>query len=181
MDVGAKKWLYNEVHKNLWKVEDFYDFDDLVQDGEMCYARVLMKYQRIPNRVRLTPHIMALFKTTFTNHIHDLAKYRTRNEPLRVRVSDMGSDGDTENDIWDHVSRGIDVFDFERLIGEAPTHVAKLLRAIMAAGSEFLLAKPYSRRGARRETTNERLCSLIGEDPQQVDLATELHDFLTSS
>jgi hypothetical protein len=182
MDAGAEKWLYKTAHKNFWRVSDLCDFDDLVQDGHMCYARVLMKYQRIPRRVRLTPHIMSLFQRTFLNHIHDMAKYRTRYS-FQKRAGDLvPEEVDTEHDIWDHIADGIDVFDFEKLISEAPAHVARLLRAIMSAGSEFFLEKPYlTRRDGKRETTNERLCHLVGADPSRMDLATELREFLMSS
>lgn len=74
MDEGAAAWLQRTAAKNLWRVPDYYELDDLVSDGMECWVKVTQRY----SNVKSAAHLMALFKTTFTNHVHDLARKKMR-------------------------------------------------------------------------------------------------------
>jgi len=189
IDQGARAWLLKTARENFWRVSSWYDLDDLVQDGFLCYQRTIAKYEerdyvtktgvvtKKSRRVRSRKHIMSLFQRTYINHINDLSKLRTINVVEHLAF-DLVVDPAVE-DIWDVMSpEGSDLMDFEKLIGEAPKILRSLLQAIVADGSQFLLAAPYRVRRCGRETTNERLCRLIGADPAKFDLATMLKQYL---
>lgn len=79
MDQGARAWLARTARKNYWRVSDWYDLDDLIQDGYWHWYRIINKYPYI-TKPRMTRNarriIMGLFQRTYTNHLHDLAKRR---------------------------------------------------------------------------------------------------------
>src|SRR5262249_22978151 len=71
-------WVFKYAKKNFWRVESYYELDDLVQDGFMIYCAVREHYSDITDK----PHLMALFKRAFSNHIHDLSTKRTRKHEM---------------------------------------------------------------------------------------------------
>lgn len=188
MDAGARAWLLKTAKLNFWRVDDWYEFDDLVQDGFVCWSRVIHKYETRTGRVRSRRHLMGLFKRTYSNHIHDLSKGRTR-QPEEVGVLDVTMltrryqseplDG-SEYRAWDAMECEGDAHDYERMVVEAPTILQKLLRVLLRDGPSPAMRAAYRvGRDAQRETVNERLCKLIGADPADYDYATALRSFLS--
>lgn len=189
MDEGARIWLLRTARKNYWRVAAWYDLDDLIQDGFMCYARVIAKYERrqyvtrtgvVTNkspRVRKRKHIMSLFKVVYTSHINDLANRRTT-DLVEVLAEDIVSPASQAESVWDDlVTDDCDVLVYEHLIVEAPKVLQRLLRAMMTAPGRRLRA-PYRVSKTGRETVNERLCRIAGLDPRAVDVATMLRRYL---
>lgn len=99
MDAGAIRWLHRIVRQNFWRVPSWYEQEDLLNDGVMCWYRTLRRYyngkgtkglnRRIGEASDLR-HIMALFQRTFLNHIHDLSRLRTKT--LTTYISDLVSE-----------------------------------------------------------------------------------------
>jgi hypothetical protein len=166
MDQGVRGWIYNAARENLWRVSGHIEFSDLVQDGFMFWQRIVNRY---PN-VTETKHRMALFKTAFTNHIHDLSKKKSRLELV------------TESDLETPIE--------SMLEGEDPAAdpdgsfiMSQLPPAIMKALKRMVDGDPPYRRylDGTRETTNQLLCRLAGLDPDARDMQTAVLLYLRGS
>jgi hypothetical protein len=132
----------------------------------MFWQRIVTRY---PN-VTETKHQMALFKTAFTNYIHDLSKKKSR-LPL-VTESDL----DTPMEAL--------------LEGEDPAAdpdrnliTSQLPPAIMRVLTRMTTGDPPYRRylDGTRETTNQLLCRLAGLDPDDRDIHTAVLQYLNGS
>ena len=80
LDAGMKGWIVNTAKKEFWKVAEWYEFQDLVQDGYLCYYKCR---KRLHGRLLVkTPtkdqrrEVQAYVKTAFLNHISTLATKR---------------------------------------------------------------------------------------------------------
>ena len=90
MDDGATRWLFKTARQNFWRVANWYDFDDLIQDGYLTYYRICRRYPDVKERA----HIMGLFQVSFINHLHRLANLRTR-ASAEVTFADTNASEDT--------------------------------------------------------------------------------------
>lgn len=164
MDHGARAWMFRHAQKNHWRVAAWYDLDDLIQDGYLHWRRVVQHYPDVVDR----PHIMSLFKITYINHIHDLAKRRDRLP--EVRLLDTAAPGTTltESDLWDRILVDEqELSEFDVLISQAPDPIRKVLALLTSEDGCRRLRSQYRRlRGGIRETKNERLARLTGLSPE---------------
>jgi hypothetical protein len=168
MDAGARRWLRKTAMKNYWRVALWISLDDLIQDGELCWMTARRRYSEA-NPAQL----MALFKTIYTNHLHDLANDHTL-QSLEIPFTSIS---DTKN--LDELLDGepCPYAELLRLVTEAPGRVNHLLGKLLADPTPLRAA--YRRDGYVRETTNERLCALTGLDPVSVDLHTAVRGSLS--
>ena len=186
MDEGARKWLYKTCHKNFWRViRSDYEFDDMVQDGLMKFYHVRMRYPQVKD----PPHLMALFKIAFLNHIHGLASRRTKSAEVCF-LADMNIDF-RRNNSGGAVSSGDAEITAAELLLPPEQSCGPLFAAILNAPKPLLrfLEKVASdpallagvcrrRRDGTRQTLNERLCRLVKLDPKTIDLPGMLKDML---
>lgn len=168
MDMGAKRWLVKTAYKHLWRVNSFYDLDDLIQDGHLMYAVVRQKYPKAID----PPHIMRLFQITFLNHIHDLSKYQTRMLTIVDRTVDVHSEavmeivGSAEFRRSGVASPLVENGHAYVIPQSAPWFIHAFLRLLSDPwGQQQLRSKYRVRLSGVRELTHDRLCRLIGADP----------------
>jgi hypothetical protein len=184
MDKGAQGWLYRTAHKNYWRVANWYSFDDLVQDGFVCWYGVQARYVRarpgVPfvGGVKDKKHVMSLFKTTYTNHIHDLAKFATR------QLDAPTYDGEPASSLTD------DYAEMCRIVAEAPPLVRDAIEALLRGRTRSLHRR---RSDGTRQKTSEKLCEAMEPAPTfegqvaqalalvgVVDIRKEIYAYLTS-
>jgi hypothetical protein len=163
MDQGVRGWIFKTARENMWRVSSSYELSDLMQDGFLIWHRVCVKY---PN-VTVQKHRMGLFKTAFTNHIHDLSKKRTRLE--LVRESDLGT---TMEVMLEGEDPGSDP-DLAFIVRQLPPALMRVLSCVIESNSPHRLRLDHS-----RETTNERLCRLAGLDPTKRNIHTAVLQYL---
>lgn len=175
MDRGARAWLVTVAADHYWRVAAWYEFDDLIQDGYMCWYRVVAKYESAPDRVRSLPHLMRLFKITFLNHIHTLSKNKTV-ASIEVKADDVVREPTW--DVWSKIAPPRNIDDLALLIADAPAILQPVL-AMLYCGiiPSVLRATCRVRDDGSRQTLNDKLCRAIGADPD-TDLVTELRSFL---
>lgn len=165
MDVGARGWILKTAKQNYWRVKDFYELDDLVQDGFLKFEHVRNRYPNVTSKANL----MALFKRAYTNHIHDLARRKAKVRACFDNECDLG-------------------FSMERLRytmmpNTSPT--IALLRPELRALFKALLTDPRAaeklarKLDRTRQTTNDFFCRLIGADPSEINLHSALTDALS--
>lgn len=163
MDQGVSGWIYKTARENLWRVSGFIEFDDLVQDGFMFWQRIVTRYPNVTHR----PHQMALFKTAFHNHIHDLSKKKTRLELVTESDMDVPLDFMLEGD--DPAQDP----DLAFLIPQLPPALLRMIKRMLETPDA-----PYRQRLDGRETTNERLCRFAGLDATKRDIHTAVLNYL---
>lgn len=166
MDAGARRWLYLTARKNYWRVSQWCEIKDLVQDGHWHWSRIIHKYEVIPGRIRSRRHLMGLFKITYTNHLHDLSKRKSR-------LSEVSFE-----ELPPSIVARMQYSAAQDLIGLAPPLVKLAFVAIMSDDGSRRLRSHYRVKEGARETLNERLCRLTGLDPRVIDLPGEMKKYL---
>lgn len=158
-DMGMRGWILTTARDNLWRVAAWYDLDDLIQEGYICYAICAKKYPHVEQK-----HFMALLKTCFNNRIHDLASAKARSivavEPIE------GADECKFNYYYAHDSEN-DIL-FNVLLQQLPAELKQLVKTLLNDGKDIPMQRTAN---GSRETTNSYLCRLLGLD-SKVDLVT---------
>lgn len=170
LDDGARRWLVNTARKNLWRVASWYELDDLIQEGYMCWQRGVTKYPNVKNySVR-----MGLFKVIFTNHIHTMSTKRTR------QIQELGFCDLDEEQFFNIVeTRPCEFAELLRCVSEAAGPVGRLIKQLLHGDA---ITKPHRRWGdLRRELTQEKFCRMLGLPPDAIDLHRMLLDYLGGS
>jgi hypothetical protein len=168
MDQGVRGWIFKTARDNLWRVSGHIDFDDLAQDGFVFWHKIVARY---PN-VTETKHRMALFKTAFTNHIHDLSKKKTRLEVVNESDMDVSIDYMLEGDDPSQDP------DLAFMITQLPPAIMRVLTRMIERGETM----PYRQfLDGSRETTNARLCRIAGLDSSKRDFHTAVLQYLRGS
>lgn len=156
LDAGLKGYIINQARKNLWRVQPLYEFDDLVQEGYMCFAICKKRYGHIES----SSHFMSLFKTTFQNQMHDLATARTRQQIVY------------EEEEASKNSMSID-FNCGQLLLRL-NQLPPYLRKFIELATTEIQQPRLKNTDKERETNNEYFCRLLGIDPTEYDLEMEL-------
>lgn len=143
MDDGVRQWVARTARANLWRVQNHYDVDDLIQEGYLCYLNVRRRYPDVHNPA----HIMRLTQITFTNRIHDLARRKGVEREVMITESiRSGGRSESEGSI---------------LTPSAPDYIRRFIQ--LAAESAERLRTPYTThaKGKGRETTHRHICRLL--------------------
>ena len=165
-------WIYSFSKKNYWKVAGLIDFDDMIQEGYVAFYYCKNRYGNID-----PPHLMAMLKLCFYQFVVDTAKKRTG--LAEVHPLDNYSEDQTEESVWDKLFGVDELQSIQTLISEAPVLVRKVLALFTNDKKLEELRKPYERfENKTRETTNSRLCRLIGLD-NNVDLVAMVREYLS--
>lgn len=155
-----KGWIVNTARRNLWRVYGWYDLDDLIQDGFICYCMCLERYSHVKEK----RHLMALVKVTYINHIHRLARKKRKRPEILVPADSPVFDGLVPEDA-----------SFITLLGQLPEELRQLIDILLKDACK--LPRLVGVDGVR-ETTNQYLCRLVGLDATVVDLLSVFREHL---
>ncbi len=178
LDAGMRGFIFNTARKHYWRVASWYEFDDLVQDGYLCYAKCKAKYSETVTEKR---HFMSLVQVSFLNYISTLASKRTATE--EVAVSHLSAqDGEGSADIEQLGGSTPEIASFLSLVSSAPEEFKQLILmlandATEAAGFKRNTKSKHRRR--LRESTNEFFCRLIGKDPEDENVVEQLRAYFS--
>lgn len=162
-DEGATKWMMAYSKRHYWRVAAWMDFDDLIQDGYYAWCEVCHRY---PSAVNNPAHIMSLFKLCFADKITDLSRSRTKQQD--DARSDLVEVFDGESVVMPDPSN------FNLLLTKAPKLVKDVIDILTSDKNKEQFNKPYEKQpSGRRETLNDRICTILGLDPKYVDAVRE--------
>lgn len=150
----------------MWRVSSHIDLADLMQDGYLIWVKVNAKY----SNVKTQKHRMALFKTAFTNHIHDLSKKRSRLD--LVAEADLDTPMESLLEGEDPTSDP----DASFIIAQLPAALRRVLLRMIETESPYRLRLDHT-----RETTNERLCRFAGLDPTKRNVQAAVLQYLAGA
>jgi hypothetical protein len=156
-------YVVNYLSANYWRVKNNMEYEDMMQEAQVVYLRLVRKYPDID-----TPqHFMALFKTSWGNHFVDFTNKETNARALMYEnqfqdVEDTMSNfmssimGDSNNNGYLLI-----------LIKEAPAEVRQVLSLFLNAPSEILdlASKAWKDGGRNQDYGNNMLCKLLGIEP----------------
>lgn len=162
LDQGLRLWLVKTARKNFWRVASWYEFTDLVQDGFMCYAVCLRKYG---DKVDNPSHFCSLVKTTFLNHITDMANKRSNAADAgcgEVTMGDLARQSDSPQNtnlesLYGENASELGDAEMSMTLSSAPDEVRELMRTITTGKSVGRVVGTNN-----RLTTNEWLNTLVG-------------------
>lgn len=169
-------YVVNSLAANYFRVQRTMTREDYVQEAYCVYLRITARYAE----VKEAKHLMALFKTAWSNRLTDLAHDDTAQRifvpPPTVRIDDDVVErfepiGELDNDGALAVA-----------IREAPAEIRAVLSLLLAAPQEMLDAVLGSWRGRDRRTKaggSERICKLLGL-PQDRDILSEVEAYFTN-
>lgn len=197
LDEGLQGWIAKTAYEQHWRVRAWYDVQDLIQDGFLCYVKCRNRYTLGPpaeghtalNTDNPTPlqrkHFASLVMVAFTNHIMTLAsRFALQKESAMSEL--------LEDDSADAVERLIphqqqEDASLRVLLSKAPAEITEAITKIMndsKEGGDYLRTKLFSegtrvRRGRTsiRETTRQRWQRILG-DP---DLPQRVVDYITQA
>src|ERR1043166_3753056 len=69
-------WLHRDYRKNGWRMRSWTD-EDYIQEGLCLYLAIEKHYSKTRGErapVTEPKHLMALFKTSWSNHVHDKSR-----------------------------------------------------------------------------------------------------------
>ncbi|HVX90859.1 MAG TPA: hypothetical protein VHC20_04490 [Candidatus Paceibacterota bacterium] len=179
LDAGMHGWLKKTARQEFWKVAEYYELSDLLQDGYMCFAKCAKAYPELstvekPNAEQRRIFMGAVM-TAFHNHIATLATKRMRlHETALTNLY-----GETSDATWDKLlPEQPEQQSLLALLANAPAEIKQLI-LILAKDSAELLRFQRRRVGRHRvrETTNEYYCRLLGLDPKQEDVVGRLKSY----
>jgi len=186
LDDAVRGYIVNFARKHFWRVSSWYEFDDLVQDGYLVYAKCRKGFT--PGDAPETEHqrmFMAYFKGALQNHITDLQQ-DPRSQRIEVAVADLaeGTSLDGEQDLEEAVAT---------IIARAPSEIVDLLKRIFVDGATevpFLvrtrMVKQHLPGAAVARITRSR-CPIRETNIQRIDRclgagsAAKLRQFLNES
>lgn len=150
-------YVVNFLTSQYWRVAASLEFDDALQEARLVFCEVSLKYPEVEDR-----HLMALFKTAWSNRFVDLAKKDTKHRQL---VSDQGLDQETGLPVTKDFAGDLDTDGMLLLlIEQAPSEVRTVLSLFLNAPSELLelAVNAWKFRGRRRAEGNQMLNECLG-------------------
>lgn len=171
-DAGIRGWLVNTARTNYWRVRSSYEFDDLVQDGYMVYAKCYARYYKNLTKDH-DRQLMALVQVAFINHINTLSQKRglTTEVPFSQVLP---PDAETE-ELERLLPAEEELGSIMVLLNNAPTEIVQVVTALLQDATGFMRTRNFRR--AIRETTNEYFCRLVGADPKTTDLRGQIQAY----
>jgi hypothetical protein len=165
-------WIYNTSRRYVYRVNKWYDFEDLVQDGLMialkCRARY--GYEIDP------PHFTALVKTSFTNHLVSLQRKTNYNNELYIAELEDVKTGEEIDNILDTLYE-LPEQEFACTLNELPEPIKAVLRLFLSVDTLRKMRLPLRETLSDSETPAKRLKRLAGW-PENRDFENELEKLL---
>ena len=139
LDAGIKGFIYKTAKRNYWRVSAWYEFDDLVQDGYLCYAKCLSRFnfkssyepEDAPSNEEMRK-FMCFLSAAFSNHITDLANERTVTPELA-----LASFSEEQAEAIELTVASEDTLsdaNLQTLLMKAPIEIAEMLKALLIDG-----------------------------------------------
>lgn len=170
LDEGLRRWIYRTARQNHWRVASWYELDDLIQDGFMCYQKCAVKYARLLRKRKPQKsdrrNFMALVKVSYERHIHDLANKRRKQKEVAIS-SLLPKDKEYSLDVvFERLGGTTEQTDFLLRLNELPPKVRNVL---VEALQDVLKGKQ-----PKVKELNKRLNAALGSK-NSVDMVSRIY------
>lgn len=195
-DEGMQGWILKTARKEYWRMASWYELEDLIQDGFLCYIKCRNAYTLKPPKPGTQPlntttpnkdqrrHFMSLVQTAYRNHIMTLAsKFAGGLEEPTPNTLEGDERGNNLEELLPPQPEEASLF---LALANAPAELKDVIDRILKDGldgGDYLCSRLY-RDGNRtrrmrhkvRETTAEYWERVLG----QPDLPQKLAEYLRS-
>lgn len=137
-------WTKNYAAANHWRIIPHYDLEDLYQDGYLIFLICSRKYAHITE----PKHFASLYRTSFTNYIHDLSKIRSGENNYKEENTKQRHDKEQEETSFE---------DLELFCSELPEDLQGVFRSYLHEGKP----ERFQKVKGRRESQLDRLTRLF--------------------
>lgn len=187
LDDGMRGYIHRVARDNLGRIAG-YDFDDLVQEGLVCYYKCRARYvgpnakgytykkpltgdgqelnylPEIPTKTAKR-HLLNLVKTTLHNRIATLAWKQPASWELSI--SDVADDSRGLDPAWEQlVPTEDETATVSMLLATAPSEIKQLFKLLIDDAINLSGCRRYGEgKYARRETSNRYFCRILGLEP----------------
>lgn len=190
LDAAMRGWIFNTARANFWRVSSWYEFDDLVADGYLCYYKCRSRYDFLTVKKHPLPEdkrrFMGLVQAAFTNHITDLANRRTVTPELAL--SSCFEDDYSTDQLTELLPPQQEEATLRVLLASAPKELVDLVKLLAQEGREtvkYVRSRLHRQDNGQlrkgrplRETTNEYYCRRLGLNSQTTDLISLVRAYL---
>lgn len=153
-------WTLKFSARNIWRLIPHHDIEDLRQDGYFIFRMCIAKYPKVTE----PKHFLSLYRTCFTNHVHDLSKVRTGESKYKEEESKRKyrqSDPNYTYTSSDEPSKEFQEIEFDLFIEASPKPLKELYEGLCNARYIFF-GYLEDRQVGWRETSVGRLRRLFG-------------------
>lgn len=173
-----ERWTAKFIHKNKWKCEDIYEFNDLMHDAYLVFRHVKATYPLISE----PKHLMALYQTALRYELFDKAKQRQQKSMYEVSLEyAVGEDLTLIDTLGEPNNEGY----LNLLISELPQELKGLL-ALFNDPAKLARLRNMDKRSRlaalagiqmRKLSLNDACCKMLGLPPG-TDLQAKLQQAL---
>lgn len=189
-DEGMHKWIMKTASSNLGRIANF-SLEDLIQEGLCCYWKCRntyvgkIKYNKRGELCRFLPetnpdktarkHLFCLVQTSFHNRLATLAYKQPSG--WEMTISSLFSVEAVIEEAWEKiVPPAEEELSIGMLIKQAPSEFKQLFDLLISDAMDIGYRRYGRGKKARRETTNQRFCRLLGITESR-DLSGELESY----
>jgi hypothetical protein len=184
LDAGMRGWIVNFANANHWRVKDWYELDDLIQDGYLCYAKVRNHRNYVSLTIKKHPsdddrrNFMALVKVAFENHVKTLAANHSL-QRVEHTISQMGysEDESTEATLERHLPADTGLGNLAILLKKAPDELTAVVNALINDSTRFMRYRVPGCSRLIRETNAQRAWRVLGSVFPVDKLLGEVRDY----
>lgn len=146
LDAGMQAYIRATAKKHFWRVKGLMEFDDLVQEGNLCFAKCYARYRKLTIKGFPTSddrrQFQALVCTSFERHIVSLSRKRTLHrevmqddDPLQADHRSSARRADVEYDypiypLLTDSNPSSEVASIATLIAKAPPELSALFKMV---------------------------------------------------
>lgn len=166
-------WVVNGMKVNFFRVERTMTREDYLQEAYLVFLRVASRYE-----VEEPRHLMALYKTAWTNHLNDLATEDTRQRMFAPIPYKRGEDGE-EGEMLEPMGEADCDGTLAIMLRQAPADVQAVLNLFLKAPQELVDAALSSWHGRDRRYAcggSKQINRLLGLDPK-VDVLQRVEEY----
>ena len=170
----------NYINRNLWKVDKLYDFDDVMQEAREQFIRTVKRMEANGDEIKNEKHLMSLYKTSFSRHFITLCNRSTKFSVEKSMCTFLTGD-DEDFDLECLFGEEQDVGYLACLLEQAPKEVKSVLNLMFNAPAEILELACKAWNSSNRKSAGEGnvfLCSMLGYDPNKINLVEKVKEYL---
>jgi DNA-directed RNA polymerase specialized sigma24 family protein len=166
------EWIHEHSRKNLWRVGNWYDYEDLVYDGLM---KALECRAKLGDDVD-PDYFVGYVKRAFRNHIGGLI--RSKRAAEEVLVDDISPQYEGESGSFDPFILEYPSQEVTTAMAHMPDSLRRVVELFFTEEGRRVLRSPFRQRlNAPDETEGERL-NRLANWPKELDFYDELRNYL---
>lgn len=147
LDAGVRGYIVKTAYKQFWKVSTWYEMEDLIQDGYLCYVKCKAGFRPADKSpAEEQRRFMGFFQMAYQNHITDLAN--SRSSTPEVAVASLSTDQADGIEAWAAHASELSDASVAVLLAQAPAEIMEILKLILLDG---VTTGPYLRSRLRKK------------------------------